>query len=64
MIGTVAVVSVLLSTAALLALGVEPGVVFPHVLRFVLIATLSATAGAALVALVPLQPALAVLKDR
>ena len=64
MIGTVAVVSVLLSSAALLALGVEPGVALPHVLRFVLIATLSSTAGAALVALVPLQPALAVLKDR
>lgn len=63
-IGTVAVVSVLLSTAALLILGVEPGVALPHVLRFVLIATLSSTAGAALVALVPLQPALAVLKDR
>ena len=36
----------------------------PDFLRFVLIATVSSTAGAALVALVALQPALAVLKDR
>jgi hypothetical protein len=64
LISTVSVASMLLSSAALLALGVAPGIAFPHVLRFVLIATLSATAGAALVALVPLQPALAVLKDR
>lgn len=64
LIGTVAVVSVVLSTAALLLLGVEAGITLPHVLRFVLVATLSSTAGAALVALVPLQPALAGLKDR
>jgi hypothetical protein len=64
LISTVAIASVLLSSAALLALGVESGIAVPHVLRFILIATLTATAGAALVAVVPLQPALAVLKDR
>ncbi|WP_149203563.1 hypothetical protein [Actinotalea subterranea] len=64
LVGTVALAAVVLSGAILLLSGVEPAITVPHVLRFVLVATLSSTAGAALVALVPLQPALAVLKDR